>query len=63
VARFYLDNGARLEHLNPRGNMARPRQSFGMMVNHLCDLDRIELSHDKFRRGTVARPRALSSLL
>lgn len=65
VARFHLDNGARLERLNPGGNMAPKglRQAFGMMVNYLYDLDRIEASHDKFRRGTVARSRAVSALL
>jgi malonyl-CoA decarboxylase len=65
VARFHLDNGARLERLDPRGNMSPKglRQSFGMMVNYLYDLDRIEASHDKFRRGSVARSRAVSALL
>ncbi|WP_425261762.1 malonyl-CoA decarboxylase domain-containing protein [Rubrivivax sp. RP6-9] len=65
VARFHLDNGARLERLNPRGNMSPTglRQSFGMMVNYLYDLDRIEASHAKFRRGDVARARAVSALI
>ena len=39
------------------------RQSFGMMVNYLYDLDRIEASHAKFRQGDVARSRAVSALL
>jgi malonyl-CoA decarboxylase len=34
-----------------------------MMANYLYDLDRIESSHAKFRRGTVARPRAVASLI
>jgi malonyl-CoA decarboxylase len=65
VARFHLDNGARLERLNPRGNMSAPglRQSFGMMVNYLYDLDRIETSHTKFREGAVARSRAVAGLI
>jgi malonyl-CoA decarboxylase len=65
VARFHLDNGARLERLNPRGNMspAGLRQSFGLMVNYLYDLDRIESSHAKFRNGAVARSRAVSGLI
>jgi malonyl-CoA decarboxylase len=65
VARFHLDNGARLERLNPRGNMSSHglRQSFGVMVNYLYDLDRIEASHAKFRLGDVARSRAVSALL
>ncbi len=62
VARFHLDNGARLERLNPRGNLSREglRQSFGMMVNYLYDLGKVESSHAKFRQGEVARSRAIS---
>ncbi|MFY9513860.1 MAG: malonyl-CoA decarboxylase family protein, partial [Rubrivivax sp.] len=65
VARFHLDNGARLERLNWRGNMSSYglRQSFGLMVNYLYDLDRIEASHTKFRRGDVARSRAVAALV
>jgi malonyl-CoA decarboxylase len=65
VARFHLDNGARLERLNVRGNMSPKglRQSFGMMVNYLYDLDRIEASHARFRRGEVVRSRAVGALL
>jgi malonyl-CoA decarboxylase len=61
VARFHLDNGARLERLNPRGNMAAKglRQSFGLMVNYLYDLAKVEASHAKFRQGEVARSRSL----
>ncbi len=65
VARFHLDNGARLERLNPRGNMSAHglRQSCGLMVNYLYDLDKIEASHMKFRQGEVARSRAVGALL
>ena len=64
VARFHLDNGARLERLNPRGNMSAKglRQSCGLMVNYLYDLDKIEASHAKFRQGEVARSRAVAAL-
>jgi malonyl-CoA decarboxylase len=63
VARFHLDNGARLERLNPRGNLSSKglRQSFGMMVNYLYDLNQVEASHAKFRQGEVARSRAIST--
>jgi malonyl-CoA decarboxylase len=63
VARFHLDNGARLERLNPRGNMASKglKQSFGMMVNYLYDLGKVEASHARFRQGEVARSRAVGS--
>ena len=65
VARFHLDNGARLERLNPRGDLSGKglRQSFGMMVNYLYDLDKIESSHARFRDGEVVRSRAVSALL
>ena len=64
VARFHLDNGARLERLALRGNMspAGLRQSFGVMVNYLYDLDRIEASHARFRQGEVVRSRAVATL-
>ncbi len=64
VARFHLDNGARLERLNLRGNMSGKglRQSFGMMVNYLYDLAKVEASHAKFRQGEVARSRAIGGL-
>lgn len=65
VARFHLDNGARLERIHARGNMSAKglRQSFGLMVNYLYDLDRIEASHARFRQGEVARSRAVAALL
>ncbi|WP_326542946.1 malonyl-CoA decarboxylase domain-containing protein [Pseudorhodoferax sp.] len=65
VARFHLDNGARLERINSRGNMAPKglRQSFGLMVNYLYDLDRVEANHTRFRQGEVVRSRAAASLL
>ena len=63
MARFQLDNGARLEWLNPRGNMSGegPRQSFGMMVNNRHELARLEASHAKFQQGDVARSRAVGA--
>jgi malonyl-CoA decarboxylase len=65
VARFHLDNGARLERLNARGNMAPKglKQSFGIMVNYLYDLNKIEASHEKFKQGEVARSRAVHTLM
>ena len=65
VARFHLDNGARLERLNPRGNLSGKglRQSFGMMVNYLYDLSKVEASHAKFRQGDVARSPSVVSPL
>jgi len=61
VARFHLDNGARLERLNVRGNMspAGLKQSFGLMVNYLYDLDKVEAHHERFRQGEVVHARDL----
>jgi malonyl-CoA decarboxylase len=65
VARFHLDNGARLERLNPLGDLSANglRQSHGMMVNYLYDLDRVEHHHEKFDGGEVAHSRAIGALL
>ncbi len=65
VARFHLDNGARLERLDPLGDLSPKglRQSFGMMVNYLYDLDKVEAHHEKFVHGEVAQSRLLTSLL
>lgn len=65
VARFHLDNGARLERLNPGGNPSPKglRQAYGLMVNYLYDLNKIEASHARFRAGDVVRSRAVAALL
>lgn len=65
VARFHLDNGARLERLNPMADLSPKglQQSYGMMVNYLYDLDRIERHHEKFIDGEVARARQITALL
>jgi len=65
VARFHLDNGARLERLNFMGDLSRKglKQSFGMMVNYLYDLQKIEASHEQFIHGEVAHSRAVASLI
>jgi malonyl-CoA decarboxylase len=58
VARFHLGNGARLERINPSGDLSEGgmRQSHGLMVNYLYDLDHIEENHEAFanRGETVA---------
>jgi malonyl-CoA decarboxylase len=65
VARFHLDNGARLERLNAQANLSSKglKQSAGLMVNYLYDLGRIERHHDRFAHGEVVASRALSALL
>ena len=63
VARFHLDNGARLERLNLRANLSAHglRQSCGLMVNYLYDLSKVEDHHTRFRRGEVERSRAVAA--
>ena len=65
VARFHLDNGARLERVNAAGNRSAQglEQSFGLMVNYLYDLEKVEASHEMFTHGEVARSRAVRALL
>jgi malonyl-CoA decarboxylase len=65
VARFHLDNGARLERLNPGANPSPKglKQSAGLMVNYLYDLARIDACHDRFVHGEVAHSRAVARLL
>jgi malonyl-CoA decarboxylase len=65
VARFHLDNGARLERLNANANLSSKglKQSAGLMVNYLYDLARVESCHDRFVHGRVVHSRALSALL
>jgi malonyl-CoA decarboxylase len=65
VARFHLDNGARLERLHPLADLSGKgvSQSFGLMVNYLYDLHRVETHHEKFTEGEVAHSRAVAALL
>ena len=65
VARFHLDNGAKLERLNAHANLSSRglKESAGMMVNYVYDLARIETHHDRFVHGKVAHSRAVSALL
>ena len=58
VARFHLGNGARLERLNWLADTSDRalRQSYGLMVNYLYDLDYIERNHEAYaqQRAVVA---------
>jgi malonyl-CoA decarboxylase len=74
VARFHLGNGARLERLNAFGDLSETalRQSHGLMVNYLYDLDHIEENHEAYanksevvassavRKLARARPREIA---
>ena len=66
VARFHLGNGARLERLNPFGDISANgiRQSYGLMVNYLYDLKSIEENHEAFAEaGEVAASSAVRNKL
>jgi malonyl-CoA decarboxylase len=65
VARFHLGNGARLERLNACGDLSETamRQSHGLMVNYLYDLDHIEENHEAFaNKGEVVASSAVRKL-
>ncbi|PVE48785.1 malonyl-CoA decarboxylase [Pararhodobacter aggregans] len=66
VARFHLGNGARLERLNPLGDLSENglRQSQGLMVNYLYAPNEIERNHEGFAEaGTIAASDALRKAL
>lgn len=65
VARFHLRNGARLERFNwPADRSANGwAQSYGLMVNYLYNLNRVETNHESYvRDGTVVVSRPLREL-
>jgi len=65
VAKFHLDNGARLNRINWAADLSRKglRQSAGLMVNYLYDLDDVEENHEAFLNAGVIRSRAVDRLL
>lgn len=56
VARFHLGNGARVERLNWAGDPSPKglRQSYGLMVNYLYDLKRLDKHRTLLAQGRVA---------
>ena len=64
VARFHLGNGARVEQLNWAGDPSTKghRQSYGLMVNYLYDLKRIDKHRSMLAEGKVAASKAIDSL-
>ncbi len=66
VARFHLGNGARLERLNFLGDTSERalRQSYGLMVNYLYDLEEIEKNHEAYaQHQAVVAASAVSRLV
>jgi malonyl-CoA decarboxylase len=64
VARFHLNNGARLERINWAADLSKRslQQSLGMMVNYLYDPREIEANHDRFLQGRIMASRQVTSL-
>ena len=65
VARFHLNNGARMERLNIDGDLSDKglRQSLGLMVNYVYDLKTIERNHDKFVHGLTETSKQVRGLV
>jgi malonyl-CoA decarboxylase len=64
VARFHLNNGARMERINWLADPSRKglRDSLGMMVNYLYLPSAIQANHQKFVRGEIVASRRVRSL-
>lgn len=64
VARFHLGNGARVERLNWAGDPSAKglKQSFGLMVNYLYDLKRLDKHRTLLAQGRVPVSREVDSL-
>ena len=64
VARFHLNNGAKLERINWLADTSKKglRQSLGLMVNYLYESKAIEANHEKFVAGEIVASRQVRSL-
>jgi malonyl-CoA decarboxylase len=65
VAKFHLGNGAKLHRINWAGDLSRKglKQSAGLMVNYLYDLETVEENHERFVNGEVIHSRNVSKWL
>lgn len=64
VARFHLGNGARIERLNWAGDPSDKglKQSYGLMVNYLYDLKRLDKHRAQLAQGQIPISRAIEDL-
>jgi malonyl-CoA decarboxylase len=64
VARFHLGNGARVERLNWAGDPSAKgiKQSFGLMVNYLYDLKRLDRHRALLAQGEIPMSAAVEDL-
>ena len=55
VCRFHLGNGAQLERINLFANKSEAglAESYGVMVNYLYDLDKVEANHEDYANRSV----------
>ena len=53
VARFHLKNGAILDRINPSADPSEKglQQSFGLMVNYVYDLTKVEENHENYMKN------------
>ncbi|WP_298928657.1 malonyl-CoA decarboxylase family protein [uncultured Ramlibacter sp.] len=65
VARFHLGNGARVERLNWAADPSVKglKQSYGLMVNYLYDLKRLDKHRSQLAEGKIAVSSAVEGLL
>ena len=65
VAKFHLGNGAELHRLNWAADLSKKglRESAGLMVNYLYDLDAVEENHEHFAQGQVIHTRSVKKLI
>ena len=64
VARFHLGNGARIERLNWAGDPSNKglKQSYGLMVNYLYDLKRLDKHRALIAQGQIPISSAIEDL-
>ena len=64
VAKFHLGNGARVERLNWAGDPSSKglRQSYGLMVNYLYDLKRLDKHRTMLAQGKIPVAKAIEDL-
>ena len=64
VARFHLSNGARIERLNWMADRSSNgiKQSWGLMVNYLYDLKRLDKYRGQLAQGTIPTSGAIDAL-
>ncbi len=65
VARFHLGNGARIERLNWAGDPSPKglKQSYGLMVNYLYDLKRLDRHRAMLAQGKIPMASGIGALI